>query len=110
MRGAAGRRFGCTKERLGPRPRGQLAGASGCGIVLLAGARPARQSKKFVQAVAEAADLVDMRVGRGGFAEQHVDADGTLRVTYHQLGDVISLPRISAARLADAGMGEILDA
>jgi hypothetical protein len=51
---------------------------------------------------------VDVRIGRAGFAEQHVDANGALRVTWRQAGDVISLPRIDAARLVDAGMAEIV--
>jgi hypothetical protein len=73
--------------------------------------QPKRDSpgyKKFVQALADAADVVDVRLGRAGFAEQHVDANGALRVTWRQAGDVISLPRIDAARLVDAGMAEIV--
>jgi hypothetical protein len=73
--------------------------------------QPKRDSpgyKKFVQALAEAADVVDVRIGRAGFAEQHVDANAALRVTWRQAGDVISLPRIDAARLVDAGMAEIV--
>ena len=74
--------------------------------------RPKRDSpgyKKFVKAVAEAADLVEVRVGRCGFIEQHVDEQGGLHSTYRKAGDVISLPRVNATRVADAGMGDIVN-
>ena len=61
-----------------------------------------------MKAVAEAADLVEVRVGRCGFIEQHVDELGGLHSTYRKAGDVISLPRVHAVRVADAGMGEIV--
>jgi len=74
--------------------------------------RPKRDSpgyRKFVQALADAADLVEVRVGSAGFLEHRVDEQGVLHVTYRKAGDVISLPRVGATRLADAGMGEIVN-
>ena len=62
-----------------------------------------------MKAVAEAADLVEVRVGRCGFIEQHIDEQGGLHSTYRRAGDVISLPRVNATQVADAGMGEIVN-
>ena len=74
--------------------------------------RPKRDSpgyRTFVQALADAADLVEVRVGSAGFLEHRVDEQGALHVTYRKAGDVISLPRVGAVRVADAGMGEVVD-
>src|SRR5688572_10823917 len=92
---------GCSTSALRPKRR----------AVDTALVQPKRDSpgyRKFVQALAAMADLVDVRVGRAGFLEQQVTADGALEVTYRREGEVIRVPRVHAQRLAAAGMAVIV--
>jgi hypothetical protein len=65
--------------------------------------------RKFVQAVREAADVVDLRL-RSPFVEYEVDASARLHVYHREPGDVIRMPRVQALRLEEDGFGRIVPA
>lgn len=63
--------------------------------------------RKFIQAVREAADVVDLRL-RGSWAEYDVDAAARVHVAYREPGDVVRMPRVQALRLEAEGIGRIV--